>query len=355
MRRHARSAVSSSTAATAPTASPTIRTLSVQSASSSCDTGRMPNFTRGRSAPVMTAYTPGTALARVVSIPRMRACACGLRSSLPNAMRGRTRSSVKRVSPMTLPQASILGSGWPITLKRLVIARLRRSLRTDFYICRRGASAGLRRPTVGEVTPRWPNSQSGQLDRIEDLRVTGAAAEVAGERFADPLARRRGIVGEQRLRGEEDSRRAVAALGGAQLGERLLQRVQPGAVGHALDGRDLALLEVGRQRDARQHRRAVDEHGAGAALPELAAVLGADEIEVLAQHFEERLVDGHEQLARFAVDAEADANVHRSSPVSSQDALSGLISSEDDFKNTESAPPRQEARCGHALAPFGRG
>ena len=46
--RVARSAVSSSTAATAATASPTIRTLSTQSASSSWETGRMPNFTRGR-------------------------------------------------------------------------------------------------------------------------------------------------------------------------------------------------------------------------------------------------------------------------------------------------------------------
>ena len=53
--RVARSAVSSSTAATAATASPTIRTFSTQSASSSCDTGRMPNFTRGRSSPVITA------------------------------------------------------------------------------------------------------------------------------------------------------------------------------------------------------------------------------------------------------------------------------------------------------------
>ncbi len=51
----ARSAVSSSTAATAATGSPTSRTFSVQSASSSWETGRMPNFTRGRSWPVMTA------------------------------------------------------------------------------------------------------------------------------------------------------------------------------------------------------------------------------------------------------------------------------------------------------------
>ena len=82
MSRAARSAVSSSTAATAATASPTILTLSTQSASSSWETGRMPNFTRGRSCPVITAYTPGSARARVVSMRLMRACACGLRSSL---------------------------------------------------------------------------------------------------------------------------------------------------------------------------------------------------------------------------------------------------------------------------------
>src|SRR5207253_9099446 len=50
----ARSAVSSSTAATAATASPTIRTFSVQSASSSWETGRVPNLTRGSSRPVRT-------------------------------------------------------------------------------------------------------------------------------------------------------------------------------------------------------------------------------------------------------------------------------------------------------------
>ncbi len=55
IRSVARSAVSSSAAATAATASPTILTFSTQSASSSWDTGRMPNFTRGRSWPVMTA------------------------------------------------------------------------------------------------------------------------------------------------------------------------------------------------------------------------------------------------------------------------------------------------------------
>ena len=37
----------------------------------------------GRSAPVTTAFTPGRASARAVSMERMRACGCGLRSTFP--------------------------------------------------------------------------------------------------------------------------------------------------------------------------------------------------------------------------------------------------------------------------------
>ena len=66
-------AVSSSTAATAATGSPTNRTLSGQRACSSWLTGRMPNGI-GRSRPVSTANTPGMDSAFEVSMPRMRAC-----------------------------------------------------------------------------------------------------------------------------------------------------------------------------------------------------------------------------------------------------------------------------------------
>lgn len=55
IRRIARSAVSSSTAAAAATGSPTYRTFSRHSGSSSWLVGMMPNFTGGKSRPVMTA------------------------------------------------------------------------------------------------------------------------------------------------------------------------------------------------------------------------------------------------------------------------------------------------------------
>ena len=68
----------------------------------------------------------------------------------------------------------------------------------------------------------------------------------------------------------------------------LLQRVQVVAVGEALDRRDLeAVLRDGEQQ-AGVRAAAVDEHGARAALPVVAALLGPGEPEVLAQHVEER-------------------------------------------------------------------
>ncbi len=40
-------------------------------------------FSGGKSAPVMTALTPGRAIALLMSMRLMRACGCGLRTTLP--------------------------------------------------------------------------------------------------------------------------------------------------------------------------------------------------------------------------------------------------------------------------------
>ncbi len=95
MRCRAFSAVRASTATTAATASPTNLALSVRirrSATSrwagSMDQGcpAVGNFTLGRSAGVITASTPGRALARLTSMRFTRAWAWGLRSTLPTSM-----------------------------------------------------------------------------------------------------------------------------------------------------------------------------------------------------------------------------------------------------------------------------
>src|SRR5262245_24549431 len=89
--------------------------------------------------------------------------------------------------------------------------------------------------------------------------------------------------------------------------------MQLGAAGEAFDGLDAAALALDRQHEAGELRLAVEQHGAGAALAELAAVLGAGEREVLAQDLEQRLVRGEGRLHRLAVDAQIqlDVPLHR--------------------------------------------
>jgi hypothetical protein len=75
---------------------------------------------------------------------------------------------------------------------------------------------------------------------------------------------------------------------------------------HAFDRLDPAPLALEAEHQAGEHRLSVHEHGAGAALSELASVLGAGEIQVLAEDFEKGLVGSEGGFDGFAVQGEAD-------------------------------------------------
>ena len=64
--------------------------------------------------------------------------------------------------------------------------------------------------------------------------------------------------------------------------------MQPALLGEPLDGRDRAAILHDRELKAGVHAYAVDQHRAGATLAMVAALLGAGEIEVLAQEVEQR-------------------------------------------------------------------
>ncbi len=121
-------------------------------------------------------------------------------------------------------------------------------------------------------------------DRVDDRGVAGAAAEVAADRLDHLLARGVGVAVEQRLGGEQHAGRAVAALGGEVLHERLLQRVQAGAFGKAGDSGDLGALHRLGQRNAGELRPAVDQHGAGAAGALAAAIFRGHVAEPAPEH-----------------------------------------------------------------------
>src|SRR5581483_1335428 len=68
------------------------------------------------------------------------------------------------------------------------------------------------------------------LDRCDDILIAGAAAQIAAQPFADlQLARIRNLL-QERFGGEENSRRAKAALQSVQLPEFFLKRMQLGCV-----------------------------------------------------------------------------------------------------------------------------
>jgi hypothetical protein len=91
--------------------------------------------------------------------------------------------------------------------------------------------------------------------------------------------------------------------------------VQLRAAREALDRLYVAAFALQRELEARKHRLAVDQHRAGAALAELAAVLGAGQMELLAQHLEQRLVGGEEHFLLLAVHAQRHAHLVHVSPL----------------------------------------
>ena len=146
---------------------------------------------------------------------------------------------------------------------------------------RRARAHGLR------PTPDSPASgrrlRRGPADGRDDPRVGAAAAHVAVHRAGDLRLAGIGRSPQQRHARHDHARRAVAALHRVDLEERLLDGVQPAVLLEPFDGGDRLAGRRGRGRDAGAGGPAVDQHGAGAALALAAAVLGAGQVELVAQ------------------------------------------------------------------------
>src|SRR5262249_32049708 len=83
----------------------------------------------------------------------------------------------------------------------------------------------------------------------------------------------------------------------------------------ALDGRDLFSGGGAQRRDAASDGRAIEQHGAGAALAFAAAVLGAGEIKLIAQNKQEASVGGGFDGEARPVDLELNVLRHRTPPI----------------------------------------
>src|SRR5712671_7538489 len=104
------------------------------------------------------------------------------------------------------------------------------------------------------------------LDRRLDTIVSHASTQRAVHRRADLGIAWIGIAIEQRFCRHDLTVLAIAALRGLLVDPRLLQRMQFAILGKTFERRDVAACRRDR-RDARAHRRAIDDHGTHAALP----------------------------------------------------------------------------------------
>src|SRR5437660_11353311 len=74
-----------------------------------------------------------------------------------------------------------------------------------------------------------------RFDRLDDVHVPGAPAEVALQTLSDVVIGRVWVLRQQVGGGQDESGRAVAALQSVLVPESLLERVQLPAAGEALD------------------------------------------------------------------------------------------------------------------------
>src|SRR6266511_2760373 len=193
---------------------------------------RSTTWFHGTSAAVSTATTPGTARAAETSMAVILAHGTCARTTLPCSM------------PETLSTKSWCVGLCPTTR--------RVSRRAGALVSAIGPPGGL----VGVL-----------LDRVDDLAVAGAAAQVADQLATDPFAARPPLVLEQRIGRQQHPWRAEAALRRAVAQEARLQRVRLGAVGQAADGHQRAPFRLHRQQQARADGLAVHQHREGDPLP----------------------------------------------------------------------------------------
>ena len=178
-------------------------------------------------------------------------------------------------------------------------------------------SGTLRGLTPFRVMPvRVALPRRGRPDRVEDLLVAGAAAEVARERLADLGLGRAGVAREQFVGGDDQPGCAEPALHGAGGQERLLDRVELLVAGREpLDRHDARapLAPAPAEHEAGAHERAVEVDRARAALALLAGVLRSRQAHALAQHVEQALpLPDAVDLAALAVDRALEPHRRRS-------------------------------------------
>src|SRR5437762_3034083 len=158
-------------------------------------------------------------------------------------MKGRTRSYPYSVWPVTFSSASMRVTDFPTTASSSILF----SSLIPAKLCR------------------------GSLNRLNDLGVTRAAAEIARERKPNLFLRGVLVFVQKRLGHHQHARRAVAALRAAFLNECLLHGMQVGTNLQTLDGYDVRAVQLTRKDKTGVHRLTIQKHGTGTTVARSAA------------------------------------------------------------------------------------
>ena len=138
-----------------------------------------------------------------------------------------------------------------------------------------------------------------------DAKVGAAAADVAGHGVVDVFVGGLGIFGEEGGSGHELAGLTVAALGDVEFTPSFLEGM--GSIGReALDGDDGLAADAGDRSHAGLDGLTAYMDGAGAALADAATEFGANEVEVIAEHPQERGLGSHVHGAGLAVNLEGE-------------------------------------------------
>ena len=113
------------------------------------------------------------------------------------------------------------------------------------------------------------------IDRVHDVRVCAAPAQVAGHKFSNLAVRTGMAFADTCDRGHDLTRSAIAALKSVTFNERRLNGGQFIALCQALDGSDLLPLSHDCERQTRQNSTPIEMHGTGTASASIAPLLRA--------------------------------------------------------------------------------
>src|SRR5262245_26064251 len=96
--------------------------------------------------------------------------------------------------------------------------------------------------------------RGGVLDRLDDVHIAGATADVSAQCFADVRIGMMPVAPQQPGRLHDEARRAIAALRAELLVEAALHRGKTAVAGERFDGVDAAALDGRREREAGEPR-----------------------------------------------------------------------------------------------------